>query len=64
MHVQEGRGEEESSNLEESTVNRGCLVILLDRNEAFQGNHAPRRLRNEWKVGKLKIKLAKREQGV
>ena len=63
IHLREGRGEEESSNLEESTINRGCLVILLDRNKAFQGNPAPKRLRNEWKGGKLKIKFAKREQG-
>ena len=54
---------EERSNLEESTVNRGCLVILRDRNKAFQGNPAPKRLRNEWKRGKLKTKFAKREQG-
>ena len=46
----------EISNLQESTVNRGCLIILLDRNKAFQGNSAPKRLRNEWKGGKLKIK--------
>jgi len=62
--LREGRGEEEGANLEESTVNRGCLVILMDRNKAFQENPAPKRLRNEWKGGKLKIKLAKREQGV
>jgi len=47
--LREGRGEEEGSNLEESTVNRGCLVILMDRNKAFQENPAPKRLRNEWK---------------
>ena len=54
-HLREGRGEEESSHLEESTVNRVCLVILLDRNKLFQGNPAPRRLRNEWKGGNLKM---------